>query len=118
MARISFNPRILKLESGRLFEQWVMTELYARCICLGKGYRLSFWKTVSGAEVDIIITTPKEVIPVEIKWTVSPGRNDAKSIENFLNEYSKISRRGFVVCRAPYKLQLTKRITAIPWQEL
>ncbi len=118
LARIPLSAQILKLEAGRLFEQWVMTELFARCVYLGKGYRLSFWKTVSGAEVDVIITTPKEVIPVEIKWTISPGKNDARPIEIFLNEYKKISRRGFVVCRTPYKLQLTEKITAIPWQEL
>lgn len=118
LARIPMDPQILNIQAGKLFEQWVMTELYERCVYLGSGYRLSFWKTVSGVEVDIVVTTPQEVIPIEVKWTVSPDRSDARSLETFLDEYNKISHRGFVVCRTPYKLQLSERVTAIPWLEL
>ncbi len=118
LARIPLNPQILKLQGGRLFEQWVMTELYQRCVYLGREYRLFFWKTVSGVEVDIIIATPDEVIPLEVKWAASVSKSDYKPIEIFLDTYSKISHRGFIVCRTPHKLRLTNRITALPWQEL
>ncbi|MBI5207311.1 MAG: ATP-binding protein [Candidatus Firestonebacteria bacterium] len=118
LARIPFDPQILKLQAGKLFEQWIVTELYTRCTYLGNGYKLLFWKTVSGTEVDIIISTPQEVIPVEIKWTTSPDKSDIRPIEIFIDEYSKISHRGFIICRTPYKLKLTEKITAIPWHEL
>lgn len=118
LARIPSNPQILRLEGGRLFEQWVMTELYQRCAYLGKEYKLFFWKTVSGVEVDIIIVTPDEVIPLEVKWSISVNKGDYKPIEIFLDTYRKISRRGFIICRTPHRLQLTDRITALPWQEL
>ena len=35
-------------------------------------FKLSTWRTTTGAEVDAVVETPEEVIPVEVKWTDSP----------------------------------------------
>jgi uncharacterized protein len=118
LARIPFDQNVLNLQAGSLFEQWVTTELLHRCLYLGREYKLSFWKTVTGVEVDLILEKPGEVIPVEVKWTKSPSYNDAKAIEIFLNTYPKISHRGFIVCRVPHRLQITKRVTALPYSEI
>jgi len=118
LARLAFDKNILKLQAGTLFEQWVTTELLHRCSYLGREYKLSFWKTVTGVEVDLILEKPGETIPIEVKWTDSPSYNDAKSLEIFLDANPKISSRGFVVCRTPHRIQLTKRVTAIPYAEL
>jgi len=118
LARIPLSKDVLRLQAGTLFEQCVVTELWHRCNYLGREYRLSFWRTVSGAEVDLILETPEDVIPIEIKWTAFPQTIDAKSIEAFLNTYPKIARRGFIVCRTPHKLQITKRVIAIPYKDL
>ncbi|MCD6311844.1 MAG: ATP-binding protein [Elusimicrobia bacterium] len=117
LSRLPFDRKILKIQAGKLFEQWAVTEIIRRCNYLGRGYGVSYWKTVSGREVDIVISTPREVIPVEIKWGTSPSEKDTRGLELFLETYSKIAKRGFIICRSPHKLRLTKKITAMPWCE-
>ena len=118
LARLPLNRELIRLQAGELFHQWVVTELWHRCQYLGRGYRLAFWRTVSGAEVDLVLQTPKEVIPIEIKWTDTPRYTDARHLKTFLEIYPKEAKRGFIICRAPHRLELTKHITAIPWQEI
>lgn len=117
LAELPLNDALLKLDAGHIFEQWVLTELYYRCRCHGKEYRLSTWQTSTGAEVDAIIETPAEVIPVEVKWTESPSPRDAQHIETFIRLHQKFSNRGYVVCRCPSRQQLTDHVIAIPWDE-
>ena len=117
LADLPLNADLLKLDAGHIFEQWVLAELFYRCGYLGKGYQVSTWKTATGAEVDAIVETPEEVIPVEVKWTESPSSHDARHVETFLSLHATLGQRGFVVCRCPRRQQLTERVTAIPWNE-
>ncbi len=117
LADLPLNSTLLKMDAGHIFEQWVLLELHSRCACLGKGYKLSTWSTATGAEVDAIIETPEEVLPVEVKWTESPSPRDAQHVETFLGLHSDLARRGYVVCRCAKKQQLTDNVTAIPWNE-
>jgi uncharacterized protein len=117
-AMLPLEASLLRTQAGTLFEQWVLVELLHRCAYLGRTHRVSFWKTKGGAEVDAVIETPKEDIPVEVKWTENPGSGDARHLESFLNTFSSRARRGYVVCRVPRARKLSERVTAIPWSEL
>ena len=117
LAELPLNDSLLKLDAGHIFEQWVLTELFYRCRCHGKEYKLSTWQTSTGAEVDGVVETPEEVIPVEVKWTGSPSPRDARHVETFIDLHREFCSRGFVVCRCPREQQLTDRVTAIPWSE-
>lgn len=117
-AGLPLKSGLLSTEAGRLFEHWVACELATRIGYLGRGYRLSFFRTVDGAEVDLILETPKEVIPIEVKWTHSPRPTDARNIEHFIELHPGLARRGLVVCRARRREQLTTNVVAIPWEEL
>jgi predicted AAA+ superfamily ATPase len=59
-----YFDRMLATEGGHLFEHWVACELATRVAYLGRVYKLSFWRTVDGGEVDFILETPSEVIPI------------------------------------------------------
>jgi uncharacterized protein len=89
-----------------------------RALYLGNSTRVSFWRTTGGAEVDAILETRREDIPIEVKWTENPRPADARHIELFLDTYPKRAKRGFVVCRIPRAIRLSDRVTALPWQEL
>lgn len=116
LAGLSFSKDLIRTGGGELFEQWVLAELYHRAATLGAGYSVSSWRTAGGAEVDAILRTPNETIPVEIKWTDSPRPSDARHVETFL-DLNPRAERGFVVCRAPSRQALTPRVTALPWNE-
>ncbi|MFQ5680844.1 MAG: ATP-binding protein [Candidatus Omnitrophota bacterium] len=118
LARLPLNPQILKLQAGTLFQQWAVIELWHRCAYLGRGFGLYFWRAVSGAEVDIVLKTPREIIPIEVKWTEHPRQADARHLICFLREYPHQAKRGFIICRCPEPLEITQQITAIPWQEV
>lgn len=62
--------------------------------------------------------SPREDLPVEVKWTTRPRPADARHVETFLSEYPKPARRGLVVCRCARPEQLTDRVAAVPWDRL
>ena len=115
---LPLSKKILATEGGPLLEHWVACELTARIGYLGRGYRLSYWRTVDGAEVDFLVETPRETIPIEVKYTKNPRPADARQIEHFIDRYPAYAKRGFVVCRAAREEQLTRRVRAIPWDRL
>ena len=117
LAELPLNDTLIKLNPGHIFEQWILIELYYRCLYMGSGYRLSTWRTATGAEVDAVIETPDEVIPVEIKWTDHPLPGDARHLETFIELHGKFSHRAYLVCRCPKRQKLTENVTAIPWNE-
>ncbi len=114
-ARYRFSSDLLKAQRGLLFENWVGQELMHRCLYAGRAYRISFWRTAHGAEVDYVLETPEETIPIEVKATTAPSRKDASHLELFLDTYPERARRGYVVCRCRAPRRLTPRIEAIPW---
>ena len=117
LAELPLSEMLVSLDPGHLFEQWVLIELHYRCCYAGKGHQLSTWKTATGSEVDAIIETPTEVIPIEIKWTQNPSRRDARHIETFLKLHEGLSKKGYVICRCLRKQKLSDRVIAIPWSE-
>ncbi|MBI2266568.1 MAG: ATP-binding protein [Armatimonadetes bacterium] len=118
LAGIPLTKESLRLQAGTLFQQWAVTELWRRCGYLGRGYRLHFWRSVSGAEVDMVLETPEEAIPIEVKWTENPRGTDARHLISFLKTYPAQARRGYIVCRCPHRLQISDQVTAIPWQKM
>jgi predicted AAA+ superfamily ATPase len=117
-ARYRFSTDLLKTQMGLLFENWVGQELMHRCLYAGRAYRLSFWRTAHGAEVDYVLETPDETLPIEVKATESPTLGDASHLKLFLETYPQKARRGFIVCRCREPRRLAENIEAIPWKSL
>jgi predicted AAA+ superfamily ATPase len=115
LADLPLNQSLLTLQGGSIFEQWVLAELYNRCCFHGPGYRVSTWRTASGAEVDAVVETPEGAIPVEVKWTERPALRDARHLETFMDLHDNVSKTGYLICRTPTRQRLTDRILALPW---
>ncbi|MFA6507033.1 MAG: ATP-binding protein [Treponemataceae bacterium] len=115
LAQLPLNNSLLSLDAGHLFEQSVLIELFYRCAYHGRDFRLSTWRTATGAEVDAVIETPDEVIPIEIKWTDSPQKKDIRHLETFLDLHRPLSARAYIICRVDKPRKLSETITALPW---
>lgn len=115
LAEFPMNSSLIQLNAGSLFEQFVMIELFYRCQYHGRSYRLSTWRTNTGAEVDVILETPDGIIPIEIKWTDSPKQKDIRHINTFMKLHDDISKQGYLICRIDKPRKLTDTITALPW---
>jgi len=99
---------------GSLFEQFVATQLWRKLSYTGSG-QLSYYRTTDGAEVDLILESEGELIPIEVKWTENPSLRDARHLKTFIAEHAQRCRRGYIISRCPYVLALDEAITALPW---
>lgn len=102
---------------GTIFEQFVGLELLRAARSTPTPLHLRFWRDPDGPEVDWVLAGEERWLPVEVKWSESPGLRDASHLQTFLAEYPK-AREGIVVCRTPKPFKLAREITAVPWQEL
>ncbi len=100
-----------------IFEQFVGIELIRLLRYQDLPWRLQFWRDPGGPEVDWVLTSHKEYIPIEVKWKEAPSERDAKHLNIFLDEY-KNANQGFIICRTPQPYRINSKITALPWQEL
>ena len=117
-AEVGDAARVSDELGGPLLEQWVAQELVARADYSGRGHRVSFWRTTYGVEVDLVWESPREDVPIEVKWTARPRPVDARHLETFLDEFPRRARRGLLGAGCPRPQQLTDRVTAIPWEAL
>lgn len=117
-AEAGLRGRVPSELGGPLLEHLVAQDLIARASYSGRRHRMSFWRTTYGVEVDFVWETPREDLPIEVKWTARPRPVDARHLETFLDSFPRRARRGLLVCRCPEPQQLTDRVRAIPWDLL
>lgn len=101
---------------GHLFEEYIGLELLRYIRLLAPRASLRFWRDLNGPEVDWVVEHQGEYLPFEVKWTQKPTLSQSKYLHLFLKEYN--AKKGFIVCRIPYRQKLSDTIDAIPWQEL
>jgi predicted AAA+ superfamily ATPase len=109
--------RLSRDRMGHLFEQLVGVELVRLSRTRSPGTTVLFWRDPDGPEVDWLVASGDEYIPIEAKWTDAPTLRDARHLQVFVNEYPA-ARTAFVVCRVPRRTRIATRVEALPWQEL
>ncbi len=79
------------LEIGRLFEQWFVQEVYRLNEYNQKNWKLFFWRTSHGAEVDLVIEYSGKIIcAIECKYKKNITRSDLSGIKAFLQTNKNI----------------------------
>ena len=104
----------INVDPGRFFEHWVAGQLWS-ALSYTKVGRLLYYRTSDGAEVDFIVQTNHELIPIEVKWTDHPRQSDIRHLKTFIADQPSRCARGYLVSHCPYVLDLGNHITAIPW---
>jgi len=102
---------------GALLEQMVGLELIRAMRLNQANARLRFWRDPSGPEVDWVIEADRQFTPIEVKLTESPSHKDSRHLEVFLDEHPN-SSTGYLITRSPRSVQISKRVLAIPWQDI
>lgn len=116
-ANLALDPNLLKIDMGALFENFIVLELIRRIDYLApKSWKYSYWRTTNDLEVDFIIETPEEIIPIEIKAATVPREKHIKHLKIFMKDYGV--KRGYLVGQFSRPQKLTENITAIPWNVL
>jgi len=115
LARLPLEKGIINAQKGILFEHAVMLEIIRRVRALNKNYKINYWRTRAGAEVDCVIDMGAKVIPIEIKASKNISLGKIKGLKSFLNDYKDVAEHGYVITMGERKEKLTDNITAIPW---
>ncbi len=109
---------LLNVEKGKLFEHAVILEIIRRIRSLGLQYKVHYWRTGGGAEVDCVIDTGEMVIPVEIKSGTRVTLSSLRGLLSFMDTYKKQVKHGYVVTDGRVPEKLSDNITVIPWRFL
>ncbi len=102
---------------GQLFEQWVGLQLLRLLRLSVPRSKLLFWNDPSGPEVDFVVRSQKKLIPIEVKYTANPTKQDAKHLFTFLNEYSE-AEVGYIICQVDKPQKLSEKVMALPWSQI
>jgi predicted AAA+ superfamily ATPase len=74
-----------------------------------------YWRTASGYEVDLVVETPKRLLPIEVKGAHRVTPDDARGLEAFLDEYSRLADGALLIHGGSETFPLTRRVLAAPW---
>jgi uncharacterized protein len=118
LARLPLDLELVNAQKGRLFEHAVMLEIIRRTRVRGSPYRVNFWRTAAGAEVDCVLDCGDRAVPIEIKATAHVSRGDCSGVAAFLAEYPKAASHGYVITDGERTEKLSDTITAVPWRYL
>jgi predicted AAA+ superfamily ATPase len=102
---------------GQLFEQFVGLELIRQARLRDQNIKIRFWRDPEGPEVDWVVDYEKKLIPIEVKFDNSPSAKDTRYLQIFLEEYPQ-AKQGYLISQFPHRVQLTPKITGIPWREI
>lgn len=84
------SPRS-SLETGRLFEQWIVQEVFRINAYYQKDFKLNFWRTSSGAEVDLMISRgASPLLAVECKSNPRIANADLKGLKAFQKDHPDV----------------------------
>lgn len=115
LARVPLTLQSINAQKGLVFEHAVMLEIIRRIRLINKNYKICYWRTSGGAEVDCIIDFGKKVIPIEIKSSSHVISSELKGLKIFLNDYKKVADYGYVITMGNRKEKIAENITALPW---
>jgi len=76
---------------------------------------LTYWRTTTGEEVDLIVETGETLLPIEIKASPRLRLQDAKHLRSFRAEYGKRCRSGLLLHTGTRTEWLTPDVLAVPW---
>lgn len=101
---------------GASFEGLVIEELTALAARTLVHPQVYFWRTQAGAEVDLLLTAGRRILPVEIKLGSSPDQYALAGLRQCMKDLGL--RRGWVVCTARERRHLFAGIEVVPWADI
>ncbi len=111
---IDTPERLLKSsEGGHIFENMVIAETMKRYAQRGERARISFYRSASGIEVDLIIEKADGIHAYEIKFAKSLRRDMAQPISAFIKDHP--AQEASILSLQEQSLPLTEEIRAEHW---
>ena len=103
---------------GAIMETAVVNEVVRTMTHRGQEPRLYFWRTAKGSEVDLLVDTGVELIPLEIKLSTTPAARMAAGIDALRRDLGERVQKGYVVHPGEARLPITPNAVAWPFGDL
>jgi uncharacterized protein len=100
-------------EFGRVFEHFILQECRAYSHYSRKDFPMTFWRTASGSEVDLILGDAE--VSIEIKASDHAAQARRKGLHLFCGEQPV--RKSIIVSRDRFPSKVSSQITILPWQD-
>jgi len=101
-------------EQGRLFEQWILQEIIRHNEYYQKDWKLCFWRTRHGAEVDILISRGRKILyAIECKLSQNPSSSDLSGLKSFHESYPNVPCFIVAPVKQPLKLSFVRVLPPI-----
>lgn len=104
--------------AGALFESTVLMEFVKGYLHRGEEPRIYFWRTGSGAEVDVVLETERGLVAVEVKSTATPKVSMTSGLRSFRTMYGDRLAAMYVVHSGDVTLPLGEGCLAVPYGAL
>ncbi len=99
-------------EFGKAFEHFILMELLAYRSYARKHFKISFWRTKDGHEVDFVIDDGK--IAIEVKGADHMGAQETKGLRVFMEEHKP--QKAILVCQETVPRKTESGIDILPWK--
>jgi len=103
---------------GAIFETAVIAEIFKSYVHRGDDPKIYFWRTSAGAEVDLLVDSGGNLIPIEVKLSATPRPDMAKSVRSLQKDLGARVAPGYVVHPGDIRLPLAENVTALPFSDL
>lgn len=101
---------------GALFESFCFNMIKGFCGVLPTKPNFYHWRTLAGAEVDIIVELDGKLYPIEIKSATTISKMDIRGITAFKETYPHLKiAPGIVIYAGNECYRITEDIIAVPW---
>ena len=101
---------------GAFFESYCFNMIKGFCAALQMVPNFYHWRTLAGAEVDIIAEIDGVFYPIEVKAATTISKNDVRGITSFRETYPQLRiANGIVIYAGDECHRITKDIIAVPW---
>jgi predicted AAA+ superfamily ATPase len=98
-----------RIEQGRLYEQWFIQEIIRHNEYYQKDWKLSFWRTSHGAEVDLLISRGTKILyAIECKISVNLSSRDLSGLKSFHEIYPSIPCFIVAPVKEPFRLSFAR----------
>ena len=116
LGRISSPDALASSPSlGALFETFVLNGLLAQADVMPMPPQAWHWRTVGGAEVDLVLERDGKLYPIEIRCKTQLTRHDTRGIRAFRETYGGKVQPGVIVYAGKETYRLSDCAVAVPW---
>lgn len=101
---------------GAFFESYCFNMIKGFCTALQVMPNFYHWRTLAGAEVDIIVEIDGVFYPIEVKSATTVSGNDVRGITAFRETYPHLRiAKGVVIYAGDECYHITQDVVAVPW---